>query len=259
MDNKVDNKAICLVCGHELPIGSVRCPNCRAVYPQNPQNYRDQFDRYEKHYNDRSRCIFYLRRGRIYETIVAKILHISKIKYKGAITFLDIGASVGMSIVLLEQYGKALGTELDIPQLRRWHRFLDIESHMLYMPKTANVNDFYVELAKELNGKIDVIFLIDTFRFIPLPTLIDIVSSFLKENGAIVIKEANPDNKKNLRKGNFILFSPDTMNYLAKRIGLNVNWYLVSSAIDNFAVRVPYNMLKMFRFRSYVAVLRKGE
>jgi len=255
------NKVTCLICGHKLPTGAVRCSKCGAVYLQ---SHTDQFDFYEKLYDDRSTCISYLRRGRIYKTIANKILRISNVKNKGAMAFLDIGASVGISIVLLEQHGKAIGTELDIPQLRRWHKFLGIEPAILYMNKDDNIDNFYTRLAKELNEKIDFVFLIDTLRYILLPTLIDIVSRYLKKNGAIIIKEVNPDNRSILanrisgKYGDLIMYSPRTVNYLARRNKLNVDWYIVSSAIDNFTIRLPYNVLRILRPPSYLAVLRKA-
>ena len=166
------NNVVCSICGHKLRVKAARCPECGAVYPQSS---REQFDFYEKLYDNRSTCVSYLRRGRVYKTIANKILHISK--NKGAMAFLDIGASVGISIVLLEQYGEATGIELDIPQLRRWHKFLGIESAMIYMKKGNNIDNFYGSFSKELKKKIDAILLIDTLRYIPLPKLIDIAAS----------------------------------------------------------------------------------
>jgi len=254
----MDNKVMCRICGHKLSAGEVRCPKCGAVYPQ---SHTDQFDFYGRLYNDKPTCISYLRRERIYETIVNKILHISK--DKGAMAMLDIGASVGISIILLKQYGEARGIELDIPELREWHKFLGIDSAMIYMDKNDNIGNFYARLAKELNEKIDFIFLIDTLRCIPLFTLIDIVSRCLKENGIIIIKEINPDNRKIFehrisgQHGDLVMYSPKTVNYLARRNKLNVDWYIISSAIDNFALKVPLSILKLLRPPAYVAILRR--
>jgi len=116
---------------------------------------------------------------------------------------------------------------------------------------------------KNLDEKVDFIFLIDTLRYIPLPTLIDSLVKCLRENGALVIKEANPDNRKIMedrisgRHGDAILYSPKTIKYLARRNELDVNWYLISSSIDNLAIMFPYSLLRVIRPPTYVAVLRR--
>ena len=247
---------ICPICGYKL--SGVRCPKCNAVYPK---SLKEQFTFYDEFYDDKFLIISYLRRPRVYQTIANKILNISK--SKGDRIFIDIGASFGISIILFQQYGKAIGVELDIPQLREWHKFLGIESAMRYINKDDNIKSFYAKLAEELSGEIDSIFIIDTLRYIPLPELIDILSICLKEMGTIVIKEINPDNRNIFVKrlsgehSDVIMYSPKTINYIAQKNKLTISWYIVHSAVDNFAIKIPYNILRILRPATYIAVLEK--
>jgi precorrin-6B methylase 2 len=243
----------CLMCGYKY-YQSQRCPRCGAVYPL---KHTEEFHFYSQLYSDQYLVIKYIQRVRIYETIINKILRLEK-----DTKFLDIGASVGVSLILFQQYGKAMGVELNIPELRQWHRFLGIEHALIYINEDDNIEEFYETLSEKVNG-IDFVFLIDTLRCIPLPTLIDELVKCLKENGALVIKEVNPDNRKIMearisrKHGDAILYSPKTIMYLARKNKLDVNWYLIVSSIDNLAIPVPYSLLRILKPSAYVAVLRR--
>lgn len=251
------DKLKCSICGYEL--NGLKCRLCGAVYPQTT---RDSFEFYNTFYDNTFIQLSYLKRMRVYEIILNRILKVDR--SNKTMNFLDIGASVGISIVLFKQYGKAVGIELDIPQLRKWHNFPGIESSMIYVNKNDNAVNFYTRLATELSEEFDFIFLIDTYRCIPVPTLIDIVSKYLKKNGRIIIKEVNPDNKSIFNErisgthSDIIMYSPETIKYLAKRNKFDINWYIISSAIDNIALRIPFCFLKILRPPAYVAELRKG-
>jgi len=244
----------CLICGQKYYPKEKRCFECGAAYPS---KYTEQFHFYGQLYSKQWYVIKYIQRVRIYETIINKILRLSENTKN--ISFLDIGASIGASLILFERYGKAKGIELNIPDLRQWHKLLGIESALIYINDGDDIGKFY----KNLDEKVDFIFLIDTLRYIPLPTLIDSLVKCLRENGALVIKEANPDNRKIMedrisgRHGDAILYSPKTIKYLARRNELDVNWYLISSSIDNLAIMFPYSLLRVIRPPTYVAVLRR--
>jgi len=247
----------CLICGYKC---CQRCPKCGAAYPL---KHTEEFHFYSQLYREQYLVIKYIQRVRIYETIINKILQLGKTKTLNSnIKFLDVGASVGVSLILFEQYGKAMGVELNIPELRQWHRFLGIEHALIYINEDDNIEEFYETLSDKVNG-IDFIFLMDVLRFIPLPTLIDELVKCLKENGALVIKEVNPDNRKVMearisgKHGDAILYSPKTIMYLARKNKLDVNWYLIASSIDNLAIPLRYSLLRILKPSAYVAVLRR--